>query len=129
MGVLAVTWARWDGPSVEKALVGAAMQGLIEAGEGIVGRDAVKAAPVGVDGGALRGSLRVAHDESSVYVGMGSGPSAAYAIVQHEDMGFAHPRGGGPKFLERALFSNTAAIVRHVDKSVREGGGHIHVAR
>jgi hypothetical protein len=117
MGVLAVTWVRWDGPSVEKALVGAAMQGLIEAGEGIVGRDAVKAAPVEL--GDLRGSLQVAHDESSVYVGMGSGPSSAYAIVQHENLGFAHPRGGGAKFLERALMSNVRAVVDHVARAVK----------
>jgi hypothetical protein len=50
---------------------------------------------------------------------MGSGPSAAYAIVQHEDMGFAHPRGGGPKFLERALMSNVRAVVDHVARAVK----------
>lgn len=42
-----------------------------------------------------------------------------YATKQHEAQSFQHPRGGGPKFLERALIAHTAEIETVVGSRVR----------
>lgn len=45
----------------------------------------------------------------------------AYAHRQHEDLAFKHPHGGGPKFLERALFENEAEYMSILAGSVFTG--------
>lgn len=33
-------------------------------------------------------------------------PTSVYALIQHENMRYRHPRGGGPKYLTRAINSS-----------------------
>ena len=60
---------------------------------------------VPVDLGTLRESGTVLPPErsgSTVSVQMGYGGFAeSYALIQHENLEFRHPNGGGPKYLER----------------------------
>lgn len=43
---------------------------------------------------------------------------APYAAKQHEDLRLKHPRGGGPKYLERALTEMAPTIERFVASKV-----------
>ena len=52
------------------------------------------------------GSYRVVYD-------------APYAAYQHENLHAKHPRGGGPKFLERALTTLAPQLDRFVATAVR----------
>lgn len=42
-----------------------------------------------------------------------------YAAVQHEEMGFQHPRGGGPKYAERALIRHAPLLKRIGEEELR----------
>lgn len=50
---------------------------------------------------------------------------AAYAAKQHEDLHLKHPRGGGPKYLERALTGVMPSLERIIASRVeaRLSGG------
>lgn len=61
-------------------------------------RDSIKAEPATADARFIRGAV-VAGDAAT----------ADYAVRQHEDLTLAHPHGGGPKFLERAIMDYAGA--------------------
>lgn len=50
----------------------------------------------------------------------------AYAQDQHETMHYRHPHGGGPKFLEKALFENHQGYYRHLARHVLDGDRPLH---
>lgn len=52
-----------------------------------------------VGDGTLRGSVEV---------------DQVYAHVQHEDLSYEHPRGGGPKYLEQPLHTNHRDYLQRV---------------
>lgn len=54
-----------------------------------------------VDTGTLRGSAKVAREETKVMVGYG-GAASSYSIDQHENLSYYHPVGQA-KFLESAF--------------------------
>src|SRR4051812_34837987 len=43
-----------------------------------------------------------------------------YAVKQHELLGFKHPRGGGPKYLERNVTNIGPELQEELEKRVRE---------
>ena len=55
--------------------------------------------------------------------------SQVYAHRQHEDLTLRHPRGGGPKYLERPLFENFPHYLRMVAGGVLDDGGELAMAR
>jgi hypothetical protein len=77
-----------------------------------VAQQASALAPLGVDYGTHKaGTLKasayiegplVGGSEVSAEIGFG-GEAEAYALVQHERLDYAHPRGGQAKFLEQPL--------------------------
>lgn len=52
-----------------------------------------------------------------------------YAHRQHEDLTLHHPRGGGPKYLQRPLFENFPRYLRMVADGVLDDGGETGMAR
>jgi hypothetical protein len=52
-----------------------------------------------------------------------------YAHYQHERLDLHHPRGGGPKYLERPLFENYPRYLRMVAAGVLDDGGETGMAR
>jgi hypothetical protein len=46
-----------------------------------------------------------------------------YAHYQHERLDLRHPRGGGPKYLERPLFDHYRVWVENIARSYYEDGG------
>lgn len=92
---------------------------LLEVGEEIM-TDA-KENYVPVDLGALRASGFVRSDLSfkdyTIKLGFG-GPSAPYALIQHENMQYRHTTGG-PKYLERPVMARAGNIGRDVASKVR----------
>lgn len=77
-----------------------------------------------VDTGTLRSSGTVAPVErqrGKVSVEMGYGGAAsAYALVQHEEMGYNHPVGEA-KFLERPLRERAPKVAGNLARRVRRG--------
>lgn len=92
---------------------------LLQVGEEIMTN--AKQNYVPVDLGALRASGYVEQrNEGSTFIvelGFG-GPSAPYALIQHENMSFNHTTGG-PKYLERPVTERAASIPRDVANKVR----------
>ena len=43
-----------------------------------------------------------------------------YALIQHEDLSFNHPRGGQAKYLEQPLKENSTKYKKRIDKKVSE---------
>ncbi len=85
--------------------------GLYQEAEQIMGLAKEKYVPV--DLGPLRASGYVElpiikGDQVSVVLGFG-GPSAPYALTQHENMDFNHTTGG-PKYLERPALERAPGI-------------------
>lgn len=56
--------------------------------------------------------------EVVIYAGTSGIP---YAVRQHEEMGYNHPRGGGPKFLERSLDELSPGLFRQLEAAIRKG--------
>jgi hypothetical protein len=52
-----------------------------------------------------------------------------YAHFQHESLDLHHPRGGGPKYLERPLFLHYRRYLTEIARSWLEGGGEFAMAR
>jgi hypothetical protein len=52
-----------------------------------------------------------------------------YAHYQHEDLSLRHPRGGGPKFLERPLFEHFRDYYTAIARTYFEDGGRREMAR
>lgn len=51
------------------------------------------------------------------------GYSLPYALIQHENLSFSHPRGGKAKFLEDPFNANAARYVEMVGEAVKRGMG------
>lgn len=91
---------------------------LYQVGEEIMTLAKEKYVPV--DLGALRASgyveQRQEKDAFIVELGFG-GPSAPYALIQHENMQYNHTTGG-PKYLERPVMERANSIPRDVASKV-----------
>lgn len=93
--------------------------GIYRAGVEIL-RTAIPITPV--EFGPLRASGYVSppqHSGPARYVEVGFG--TRYAVPQHERFDYQHPRGGGPKYLERAAVQTAPRVLPIILAAVREG--------
>jgi hypothetical protein len=69
----------------------------------VIRDDAAQRAPI--DQGALRASgvVKMHNDKARITAVIEFDTS--YAVVQHENLTFNHPHGGGPKYLENAMMA------------------------
>lgn len=74
---------------------------------------ASNAAPV--DKGDLRRELAAPKKDGK---GWKVGASLPYTRYQHEGQGFNHPRGGGPKFLEKPFRENADKYIKEIGKAI-----------
>jgi hypothetical protein len=73
-----------------------------------------------VDTGALVQSGRLTEvDSSTVAVSFGDDTTAAYDVIQHEDLDLNHPNGGQAKFLESAVNDRRVAAVEAMAAVIR----------
>jgi hypothetical protein len=63
-------------------------------------------------------SGEVLRDDTSVVVSYGKGESAAYAVIQHENLQYAHPNGREAKYLEKPFRSAIPHIIGAVKASL-----------
>lgn len=94
------------------AVRAAAERGVYLAGEHLLGV-AVQNAPV--DEGTLRNSGATSTDGTKAVVSF----DTPYAARQHEELTWHHPRGGGAKYLEKALGSERDAISKVIATTIR----------
>jgi len=116
------------GDAIRGRLIGLAAQAkpaiaaaLFQEGEAIR-RESIARVPV--DLGTLKNSAYVAPpviegDRVSVEIGYG-GAASAYAVVQHENLTYKHPGGGGPKYLESVLNEHAAGFSERIGARVAE---------
>lgn len=104
---------RWYGDQVARAAKAAAQAGLRKAGEFVRGESQQRAP---VDEGTLRASATVKDvDADTVSVGY----YTPYAVKQHEELGFRHPKGGQAKYLESVLTEEQSTIKAIIAAEVR----------
>lgn len=85
---------QWNSQAFEGRVQEAIDRGLYEAAEVLLAQ-AINAAPW--EEKHLRNSGEAHAGEGVATVSF----NTPYAVTQHENLDFQHPRGGGPKFLER----------------------------
>jgi len=77
----------------------------------VIRDDAAQRAPI--DQGLLRASgvVKMHNDKARITAVIEF--DTPYAVVQHENLTFNHPRGGGPKYLENAMMqANPAELIQ-----------------
>lgn len=100
-------------PQVQARVKDATGRALFRAGEYVKG-EAVNRTPI--DEGTLRRSAAVKHvDEQTIQVGF----HTPYAVKQHEELGYRHPKGGQAKYLESVLIDNRETIMQLLAAGVR----------
>jgi len=81
---------------------------------------AVPLAPISEGGGDLRGScsvdVKIVGDEIVGYIGF----DTPYALKQHEELNYQHPRGGQAKYLEEPFNAKKDGYERYVAQAVKE---------
>ncbi|WP_030149414.1 HK97 gp10 family phage protein [Mycetocola saprophilus] len=107
---------KWNGPDVIAAIQAASVVGLNRAGERL---KAVAVSNAPIEDGPLRqsGAVTPASDgDLEVTVSF----NTPYAVRQHEELGWSHPRGGRAKYLEGPLKENEAELVAIMQKPIRQ---------
>ena len=130
---------KWYGKQVEKAALDAAMKALMTGGEAIL-TEAINETPVDtgtlrrsgtVTKGGLPNSEQVFEDAKAgnkQELGQDEGKELAvytsfntpYARVQHEELDWAHPKGGKAKYLEDPFNRTKGKVRRLVDAAVKK---------
>jgi hypothetical protein len=123
MSATSVKFARELGSSFEAEIADAATQGLLELAHAILEaakRDVPKGDPEEDPDPAvsLAESGHVTLELGGRFVSITF--DAEYAAKQHEDLHLEHPRGGGPKYLERHLLAAIPKVQRAVASGVRK---------
>jgi hypothetical protein len=70
--------------------------------------------------GILQDSGRTAQDGTTSAVGPGSGPAAAYAVRQHEELGYTHDAGRQAKYLEVPFMASRAGYLQRLAEAAKE---------
>lgn len=78
---------------------------------------AVNLAPI--DTADLRGSGKVELETNGDKITATVSFNTPYAVRQHEDLTYNHPRGGEAKYLEKPFVANTPRYIQHIRDSVR----------
>ena len=106
----------WKLPQVAGQARQAARQGLALGAEHLL---TASQAQVPVDEGTLRRSGAASQDGDTAAVSY----DTPYAVRQHEELGYRHPRGGKAKYLEDPLTQEQDTIRRIVSTQVRRAHG------
>lgn len=80
----------------------------------------VQACPIGKTGD-LRASINPAEEfeETPNTVSKTLGPDTDYALIQHENLTFNHPKGGGAKYLEKPFDENKSTYETKIKETVK----------
>lgn len=98
---------QWYGDQVLDAITNAAQDGLMDCGADLQSKS-VQEAPV--DTGDLRANCAVKEKPLSVVVGY----DLPYAMKQHEELEYNHPKGGKAKYLEDPFNENADNYVDRI---------------
>lgn len=109
----------WRSELVKARSRESAQAGVIRAAEHLRTR-AVRQAPV--DEGDLRRSASAVN-----LSGLGTIQAAVtfnrpYAVRQHEELGYRHPKGGKAKYLEDPMNSEAATMLKIISATIARGG-------
>ena len=74
---------------------------------------------VPLDEGPLQDSGAVIREGKTIYVSYGTGESAAYAVIQHENLNYAHPNGRQAKYLETPFRQNQEQLISLVRGAIK----------
>jgi hypothetical protein len=99
----------WHGDQMLDAAAEAVQDALVECGADLQSKS-VQEAPV--DTGDLRANCEVKEETLKITVGYG----LPYAMKQHEELGYNHPKGGKAKYLEDPFNENADRYVEHIRK-------------
>lgn len=108
--------AEWHGDEVIARLTGA-IPGALNYGAELLRGWAVEAAPF--RDGPLRASAQVtpaSAGNATAHVSF----DTVYAWRQHEELGWFHPGGGGPKYLEGPLVEREGELLEAIASKLRE---------
>jgi hypothetical protein len=102
----------------------AALQAIRSAAQGAISesaRDILERAKaiVPLDETPLQNSGAVAVIGDETFVSFGTGESAAYAVIQHENLQYAHAPGRQAKYLEQPFREQRDAIIRRVADRIK----------
>lgn len=73
-----------------------------------------------VDSGDLRGNAHADPEDASGLAWVVGFPEP-YALIQHENMEFNHPRGGQAKYLQQPFEENVDNYIEHIRNKLRGG--------
>ncbi len=95
-----------------------------EAGKDAIGEGAIDVLMraemvVPLDESPLLNSGKITAVGNSVYVGFGFGESAEYAVLQHENVQYAHAPGRQAKYLEQPFREQQDKIIQRVANKIR----------
>lgn len=108
---------QWNGPQANQAVTAGAVRGLNQAAALLQARTVPRTPK---DTGELRRSLVIQPASSDrLYSSVGS--NLAYAVRQHEELGYRH-KYGEAKFLERALYDNADQLQAIIANNINQGG-------
>lgn len=100
---------QWYGDQALDAITNSVQDGLVDCGVDLQSKS-VQEAPV--DTGDLRADCAVTEELLDVTVGY----DLPYAMKQHEELGYNHPKGGKAKYLEDPFNENAERYVEHIRK-------------
>lgn len=98
---------QWYGDQALDAIASAVQDGLMECGADLQSKS-VQEAPI--DTGDLRANCSVTEEPLDVMVGY----DLPYAMKQHEELDYHHPKGGKAKYLEDPFNENMDKYVEHI---------------
>lgn len=98
---------QWYGDQAFDSIANAVQDGLIECGADLQSKS-VQEAPV--DTGDLRANCSVTENPLDVTVGY----DLPYAMKQHEELDYNHPKGGKAKYLEDPFNENADGYIDHI---------------
>ncbi|MCD4558227.1 minor capsid protein [Schaalia sp. lx-100] len=108
----------WNGPKIQAKLRGAQRHALRLAGEHLR-TQSVQLTPIRE--GLLRASAAVSLHENRALAAVSF--NTPYAVRQHEELGYRHPKGGQAKYLETAADDEKSTMERIVITTLERAGG------
>lgn len=117
MGI--IVRSTWRGELVKARSHESAQAGVIRAAEHLR-TQAVRQAPV--DEGDLRRSASAVNLSGLGLIQAAVTFNRPYAVRQHEELGYRHPKGGKAKYLEDPMNSEAATMLRIISATIARGG-------
>lgn len=105
----------WMGDKAIKIVDRVAREALMQVAQDLKAKS-IDQAPL--DTGDLRGSCKVTESQSETANEVKVAYGTEYAIRQHEETTYRHPKGGKAKYLEDPYKSNVARYEKHVKNAI-----------